>query len=536
MSLYEQFQKQKSASSPSTSGGLYAKFLEETKKANEPKVGLLGTLKNTITNSNYWQGGQQAVDSTLANKAPTSTKLVGQGSGINTFFGTIGDSLTDLYNRSQNANPFQKHTVAGAIAGVGEGLMGVVNVPASIITGALKGLETVPGVGKIANDINAIMASIGGGASQVGTESIVQNMPLLSQETKDTLKPFLGELSAFGAQLLVGKGGADLVGIVKAKATDIAAKINQDVTRTIPVQTTEIAPTPVKINTSSTRRDAYYKEQGYEPITPAEKLPVIDYGTAPKIKDTSGLPVIDAGLTKVPKVQKLGEYTVEPLKEPVPTAVPTMTPSPFTPRQDIIKPTPAPNFSVAPIAKEIAPVNVTGGKISGVAKSIEAKAVEKGLTEHFGELAGYDPITIKDQAARAAKLMSDNIKNAEQMVLGKIPMEPGLRPEMLLKSMEDHATSTGNVSLSMKIAKSPLVSATSSLGQGLRVLAERSKESVVSMIKEIQKSRESVVEKYKKGTVKEIKKSEAGKIRAEIKKKPINKQDWSSFVESIPKC
>lgn len=45
-------------------------------------------------------------------------------------------------------------------------------------------------------------------------------------------------------------------------------------------------------------------------------------------------------------------------------------------------------------------------KPSKVGLSIEAKSIEQKLTDGFGDTAGYDPITIKDQALRAADLMN----------------------------------------------------------------------------------------------------------------------------------
>jgi hypothetical protein len=179
--------------------------------------------------------------------------------------------------------------------------------------------------------------------------------------------------------------------------------------------------------------------------------------------------------------------------------------------------------------------NPTG--TSKVATSIETKSVEKGLTEGFGELAGYDKITIKDQAQRAADLMSKDIEMAKQMVRGEIPMEKGLRAEMLIKAMEDFAQAKGDVKLSMDIAKSPLVSETSAHAQAMRILAERNPDSVVAKLREVKQAREaSAVKKAGKNkTIDKVKNEEVKKIQAEIKKKAPTKQAWADFVESI-KC
>ncbi len=162
-----------------------------------------------------------------------------------------------------------------------------------------------------------------------------------------------------------------------------------------------------------------------------------------------------------------------------------------------------------------------------MAQSIEAKAIEQGLTKGFKDVAGYDPITIKDQAKRAADLMNRDIETAKKMVKGEVPVEQGLKSEMLIKAMEDYAQSKGDTQLLIDIAKSPLVSETSLLGQGLRILAERNPDSALANIQKVVEARQT---KFK-----EAQKTETKRIREELKKTKPTKDAWVSFVESI-KC
>lgn len=175
-----------------------------------------------------------------------------------------------------------------------------------------------------------------------------------------------------------------------------------------------------------------------------------------------------------------------------------------------------------------APNQTTGKKTSKVAQSIENKVVESGLSQGFSDLAGYDPITIRDQAKRASDLMQSDMEKAKQMVMGEIPMEPGLRGEMLIKAMEDHAMAKGDAKLAMDIANSPLVSETSAHAQALRILAERNPDSAVIKMREVRQARqEAALKQLQK--VKSVKLDKVNDIRdlkneARLKIKDIQDQ------------
>lgn len=170
---------------------------------------------------------------------------------------------------------------------------------------------------------------------------------------------------------------------------------------------------------------------------------------------------------------------------------------------------------------------------SKVAQSIETKAVEQGLTNGFSEVAGYDPITIKDQAEKAAHLMNTDIQKATQMVKGEIPMESGLRGEMLIKAMEDYAQSKNDVRLLMDISNSPLVSETSAHAQAMRLLAERNPDSAVAKMREIKQEREKALERKTGKKVSQAQKETTEEIKQAVKKSAPTKEDWNSFVDSI---
>lgn len=193
--------------------------------------------------------------------------------------------------------------------------------------------------------------------------------------------------------------------------------------------------------------------------------------------------------------------------------------------------------------KQVKPIKTEGetsnnsnydlAKQSKIGASIEQKAVDKGLTKTFGGIAGYDPITIKDQAMRASDLMKHDYDKAVKMVKGEIPMEGGLRAEMLIKAMEDHAEKIGDVQLMKDIANSPLVSETSVHAQAMRLMAERNPDSVTMKIREVQKAREEAINKKVKGGVKEAKEKVVSDIKKEILGHASKRPSWEEFIKEV---
>lgn len=170
---------------------------------------------------------------------------------------------------------------------------------------------------------------------------------------------------------------------------------------------------------------------------------------------------------------------------------------------------------------------------SKVAKSIETKAIEKGFTDGFTEVAGYDPVTVKEQARIASELLTKDFERATRMVMGEEPLPSNLREASLLKAMEDYAFAKKDVRLIQDLANSPLAAATSVHAQELRLLAERTPDSPVSVLRDLKAQREAAFEKRTgqkpdaatKSTIKEI----------QSKVKPVDAKTWSEFIDSI-KC
>jgi hypothetical protein len=170
-------------------------------------------------------------------------------------------------------------------------------------------------------------------------------------------------------------------------------------------------------------------------------------------------------------------------------------------------------------------------KTSKIAQSIETKAVERKLTQGFEGLAGYDPITIKDQAARASSLMTD-VEKAGRVIRGEEALPEGLRGTALITAVEEHIAKTGDAKMAYELANSPLVSETSAAAQELRLAAERQPDSLTVKMQEIKKVREAAATR-KFGDLKKARVKVTAEIINEVKKAAPKAKDWQSFLTEI---
>ena len=172
---------------------------------------------------------------------------------------------------------------------------------------------------------------------------------------------------------------------------------------------------------------------------------------------------------------------------------------------------------------------------SKIGKSIEAKAVEKGLADSFAETAEYTPIKVKDQAAKIAELMNSDPELIKDIIAGDADVPRGISGTYLIKAVEDAAMAAGDVDTLQALAKSPLVSETSVHAQELRMAAERSQDSAVEAIKAVAKARRAKQEQRHGGKAKvnQKVKEEKEKIKKEVKAKTTRIRDWESFIRSI---
>ena len=174
-----------------------------------------------------------------------------------------------------------------------------------------------------------------------------------------------------------------------------------------------------------------------------------------------------------------------------------------------------------------------GLKTSKIAKEIEAKAVENRLTTGFSKLAGYSPINIKEQSAKATTLVNSDLETARGIVRGEIPLPEGLKGTALITAMEEHLVKNPDAQIALELAKSPLVSGTSQAAQELRLAGERDPYSPLELIKKLEDNTKAVIEKKTGESISKTTEKEVKSIKAKIAKEVPKVDAWLDFIKSV---
>lgn len=176
-------------------------------------------------------------------------------------------------------------------------------------------------------------------------------------------------------------------------------------------------------------------------------------------------------------------------------------------------------------------------RVRGLSEGVEAKAIEDGLTQRFGDLPEYRTLNMREQAEAAADLISRDPELAKAIAMGERQPPKGLLPESVFVAVEKQALATEDVETLRQLGtRSRLTTAATTMGQRIRTLGERDQASPVGHIQEVQQAREANLAKQL-GAGRDIEKAkmaEAEGIRSEVRKAATTKPDvWADFMASI---
>ena len=179
------------------------------------------------------------------------------------------------------------------------------------------------------------------------------------------------------------------------------------------------------------------------------------------------------------------------------------------------------------------PIGKGEQRVSRLAAGVEAKTVEKKLTDSLGSLPEYRQADMKEQSTMATDLLSKDPEKAIEIALGKRTPPANILPESVFVAVENKALSEGNIDLLKQLASSVRVGEATAMGQRIRALAERNADSPIGAMKDVIDARVKATEKRFKKSVSQAIKDETARIKAKVK--VPDKYDWNAFVESI-KC
>lgn len=406
---------------------------------------------------------------------------------------------------------------------------GALNIPFSAFSALFEGANQIPVLGSVSRLIGSAFTGVGEGATAFSNK-VIDELPI-SQQTKEQLKPAVGELFALATQIVAGKA-IDSVTFKKLETKygteDAQAMVNKatELAKENPKPT---EPFPTSDPTGKARPLEIPKPETEFPKTKSEAVSVPDrvvqttneatgeksFYTIPKVSSKTVIDKIDnAGGTTVRN--EAGDNYHVTAKTPE-----QMTAAGFTHKGEINPDT---------IPKATTPL--IEPKSAKASTDINESLVKKGFDAiPEDQQAKYSPTTKAEQIAKISELMGKNIEKAKSMALGDTPIPNDILPQPLFNAIEAHATETGDIETLRGLAKSPLASQLSEAGQALGSHGYNDNpNSAVSRMREVTKAREEKA--TKSGLTKEKVKAD---IRSEIKKAAPKIKDWAGFLDEL-KC
>ncbi len=497
MSIYDSLASPSSASTGSPTSTIYDSLIQKAPVAP------------TLPAPNYTQipGGAKTIYSDLLttakgafSSAPSQDLFTAPHSApmdtVTKFAQSLNDAghqifsgIGDLFGAHQSA---LSRGVGAAQAGIG-----AINAAFAPINSVITYARHVPGLGTLATGLNALFGAIGTGGADTA-EGAINALPI-SQGAKDQITPIAKQAGALVAQIYTGKVGGDVFTELADHTKTILHTMSTEIAGAKAAATTEL-PSKIPVQGEST--------QASVPVTPYASTgePLSSFQLGPK--SPTALPTAETSPTATPAPPGL-RY------EPI-ASVPTV-----------------PESAPARTTQTLKPIEGTGElKTRGVASSIEASAIEKGLTDTFGDLPEYQSVNFKDQARMVSDLITKDPGGARAIAMGDKAAPKGVVPEMVAVGVEKAAHEAGDVQTLRDLANSKLTTAATTMGQRIAAYGQRDSASPVDAIKEVQDARQAALEakgtdlaKATDSTIKNIK-SEVAKVRSA-------RPAWEDFVKQI---
>lgn len=447
------------------------------------------------------------------------------------------DAVTDLstrWNEFTNAWGTEEKSGVEREAATARLAMGGVNVFFAPISGTMKMLSPVPGVGYVADKVEQLFASIGGGAGAFAGD-ILDDLPIAEDKKKD-LKPIVEETAAFMAMIAAGKAGEAsyikvknnvntiLTDLKSVDAQSVAGAIDRSPYGTNPSINIKVQPEPTKVPVTREGTPKPQKvnvRQAYdEPYIPDSELPVIDAGQG--ARTPTGMKTIQ---TEAPKSRPVkGDVTFEPIEQQnfswnKPKAKEVSPREKYTPTEK--------QLELVPSAKPKGEVVTTKKKKSNNGDTFQSETSVKFKNE--AERRGFNTTDVPVQERRTKitdwknsdEFVGKNTERALNITKGNEAPPTGMMVEDIYKSLELKALKDGNVDLINELI--PLRVGTEA-GRGLQALSRETwSTNPVETARTIQNARAELIGK-------EL----VAKERAKVKEIEVPKQDaWDTFIKEI---
>lgn len=294
--------------------------------------------------------------------------------------------------------------------------------------------------------------------------------------------------------------------------------------------------TPVSVSTPASRYAEYRASQGYEPYTPPDQLPTIQFGS--KAKSADGLPVIQTEAAKAramrankgsivfeptatPRTKAEIAAALEPLKVPAPTSAPAL-PTPEPVKGALPEQVPKATPSAAQTSAEQA-INTRAAKL-------DKAAVARKLSNGLKELPTHNRIDMEEQASLALEYARQHPEHALRIATGDALGPREILPEAIYTALETKAIREGDTATIEALTRSKIPTAA---GQALKALDSKDPDSPVRIIRDMN---QNYAESFKKKTGKDPVKAtqeEVKAIKKEVSRVASKRPTWEEFIKEV---
>lgn len=457
------------------------------------------------TPQDYIKESAKQLVETIKHPIQTSRNFLNAGAEAETnVVKTFIQANKDLLKTKPSSTPFPQ--ALSTILKAGTADASLIFLPISTMFTAA---EKIP-ILKQAVDALSIPFNATGKLGSFSADKFIDVLPV-NQSTKDTLRPAFEEVGTLTGQILLGGKVMDLLTkgkpVEKTSIDTLKEEVKTKVAETKPTSSFEpITSASSLLENKKMMRLPIPSDkivgQGFTATSLVDKAKIElgkklnDYRKAQDTYNKKPTPKNLGNFIKTRTLWKEALQTFEtalqtPQNAPETTTSPTIgnIPKESQPLTQETIPNQTRNVSGEIPQAPITP-DTTGGTPSGVAKSIEAKAIEQNLTKGYKNLAEYDPTTFKYQAEQTSKLL-ENPDNFRAILRGEEPKPADVNGISLIAGAEEYAKKHPELAgdLMYEAANSPYTSGVSKAAQELVLAQQRTPDSATAKLTEIKKVR-----------------------------------------------
>jgi hypothetical protein len=164
-----------------------------------------------------------------------------------------------------------------------------------------------------------------------------------------------------------------------------------------------------------------------------------------------------------------------------------------------------------------------------LSEGVAAKAIEKGLSDNFGDILTYNVGEHAPQFEQVAQIIATDYERAKDIAMGRRQPPPGVHPEAFFVGVENEAIARGDAETIRDLGtRSKLSAAATTMGQRIRLLGERDPTAPTGAIQDVQAARMKAAPDLQAQT-----EAVVNEIKAARRAAASPKAAWDNFIAQI---